>query len=229
MTSFIYNQYYTTYGCKPMNGDTANDIDRILSVIENPTRRRILQAIVREPHYPLQLSKELGISQQSVVKNLEVMERNGIVVSYRESSNIGPERIFYRPNSEFTIVIDMRNGMFDTRIMESKPNCDAENDEKIENTKEFKETREKISDIDKQLEDIGKLRSELIGERNKLIKDFLKKINDRTIDYEHRNLLYEMLNNPDMDLSSISEEMGVNESFINQMMDDLMHMLEETR
>jgi len=212
-----------------MNGDTANDIDRILSVIENPTRRRILQAIVREPHYPLQLSKELGISQQSVVKNLEVMERNGIVVSYRENSNIGPERIFYRPNSEFTIMIDMRNGMFDTRIVESKTNHDAENDEKIENMKEFKETREKISDIDKQLEDIGKLRSELIGERNKLIKDFLKNINDRTIDYEHRNLLYEMLNNPDMDLSSISEEMGVNESFINQMMDDLMHMLEDTR
>ncbi len=212
-----------------MNGDTANDIDRILSVIENPTRRRILQAIVREPHYPLQLSKELGISQQSVVKNLEIMERNGIVVSYRESSNIGPERIFYRPNSEFTIVIDMRNGMFDTRIVESKPSTDAKNKEKIENTKEFKETREKISDIDKQLEEIGKLRSELIGERNKLIKDFLENIDDRMIDYEHRNLLYEMLNNPDMDLSSISEEMGVNESFINQMMDDLMHMLEETR
>lgn len=211
-----------------MNGDTANDIDRILSVIENPTRRRILQAIVREPHYPLQLSKELGISQQSVVKNLDVMERNGIVVSYRESSNIGPDRIFYRPNSEFTIVIDMRNGMFDTRIVESKPSTDAKNKE-IENTKEFKETREKISEIDKQLEEIGKLRSELIGERNKLIKDFLENIDDRMIDYEHRNLLYEMLNNPDMDMSSISEEMGVNESFINQMMDDLMHMLENTR
>ena len=42
-----------------------NDMDTILAIVENPTRRRILQAVVREPHYPLQLSKELGISQQA--------------------------------------------------------------------------------------------------------------------------------------------------------------------
>ena len=41
------------------------DMDSILAVVENPTRRKILQAVVREPHYPLQLSKELGISQQA--------------------------------------------------------------------------------------------------------------------------------------------------------------------
>ena len=56
-----------------------DDIDMLLSMVENPTRRRILEAIVREPHYPLQLSKELGISQQAVMKNLSLMEQNGLV------------------------------------------------------------------------------------------------------------------------------------------------------
>ena len=72
------------------------DMDSILSIVENPTRRRILQAVVREPHYPLQLSKELGISQQAVVKNLALMEREGLVESYRESSNRGTNRILYK-------------------------------------------------------------------------------------------------------------------------------------
>lgn len=81
------------------------DMDSILSIVENPTRRKILQAVVREPHYPLQLSKELGISQQAVVKNLNLMEREGLVVSYRESSDRGPDRIFYKPSSEFTITM----------------------------------------------------------------------------------------------------------------------------
>jgi ArsR family transcriptional regulator len=207
-----------------------NNLDQVLSMVENPTRRRILQAIVREPHYPLQLSKELGISQQAVVKNLEIMERNGLVVSYKESSNIGPDRIFYRPSREFTIVIDMRDGMFKTRMVEpNQTDVGLKIEKVIENTKEFQETREKISEIDKQLEEINKLRSEMIGKRNDLIKTFLEGIDDRVIDYDHRTLLYELLNNPDMDTSSISEEMGVNATFVDRMMNDLLKILDETR
>ena len=98
-----------------------NDMDTILAIVENPTRRRILQAVVREPHYPLQLSKELGISQQAIVKNLNLMEKEGIVVSYRESSDRGPERIFYRPSSEFTITIEAPG--FQTRVLTCRTNA----------------------------------------------------------------------------------------------------------
>ena len=155
-----------------------DDLDRILSVVENPTRRRILQAIVREPHYPLQLSKELGISQQSVVKNLDVMERNGMVVHYRQSSNVGPDRILYRPSSEFTILIDLRNGMFETHMVspETKNEDKEKEDTKIEETKEFQETRNRISDIDRQLKELNEVRSQMIGERNRLIRSFLDSI-----------------------------------------------------
>ncbi|MFA6951583.1 MAG: helix-turn-helix domain-containing protein [Candidatus Methanomethylophilaceae archaeon] len=205
-----------------------DDLDRILSVVVNPTRRRILQAIVREPHYPLQLSKELGISQQSVVKNLDVMERNGMVVHYRQSSNVGPDRILYRPSSEFTILIDLRNGMFETHMVspETKNEDKEKEDTKIEETKEFQETRNRISDIDRQLKELNEVRSQMIGERNRLIRSFLDSIDDKVIDYDHRNLLYEMLNNPDMDKATISKEMGVNESSVDQMIDDLLSMLQ---
>src|SRR5574344_2682985 len=94
------------------------DLDVLLSMIENPTRRKILESLVKMPRYPLQLSKELGISQQAVMKNLSVLEKNGMVVSYRESSSIGPERTVYEPNSEFTLIVDMRNGMFSARKVE---------------------------------------------------------------------------------------------------------------
>lgn len=205
-----------------------DDLDRILSVVVNPTRRRILQAIVREPHYPLQLSKELGISQQSVVKNLDVMERNGMVVHYIQSSNVGPDRILYRPSSEFTILIDLRNGMFETHMVspETKNEDKEKEDTKIEETKEFQETRNRISDIDRQLKELNEVRSQMIGERNRLIRSFLDSIDDKVIDYDHRNLLYEMLNNPDMDKATISKEMGVNESSVDQMIDDLLSMLQ---
>lgn len=206
-----------------------NDIDYILSMIENPTRRRILQAIVREPHYPLQLSKELGISQQAIVKNLEVMEKRGMVVSYRESSNIGPKRTFYRPNSEFTITIDMRNGMFETNMIGLRNyNKEIVNEKNMDNTEDFQETREKISDIDKKLHELSTLRSEIVDERNRLIRGFLDSVED-DIDYDHRNLLYELLNNPDMNASGISEEMGIDKSSTEKMVHELLLMFDGTR
>ena len=48
--------------------------DESLSILENPTRRSILRHLVKEPHYPLQLSELLDVSQQAVVKHLKVLE-----------------------------------------------------------------------------------------------------------------------------------------------------------
>ena len=127
------------------------DLDILLSMVENPTRRKILESLVKEPHYPLQLSKELGISQQAVMKNLNMLEKNGMVVSYQVSSSMGPMRTVYEPNSEFTLVIDMRNGMFSARMIEpSKEEEEVDFDDvKMES---LKKTRQTISEIDTKIE-----------------------------------------------------------------------------
>ena len=132
------------------------DLDILLSMVENPTRRKILESLVREPHYPLQLSKELGISQQAVMKNLNMLEKNGMVMSYQVSSSIGPMRTVYEPSSEFTLVIDMRNGMFSARMIEPS----EEDEEGFENVKmeSLKKTRQSISEIDEKIEELNKER-----------------------------------------------------------------------
>lgn len=200
------------------------DLDSILSMVENPTRRRILSAIVREPHYPLQLSKELGISQQAVVKNLEVMERNGLVVSYRESSNMGPERVFYRPNSEFSITIDMRDGMFATRFV--KPDVAPEVQEKEKDAEEIEDLRKMISEIDAALEECERTRCELVRRRNELIKGFCNCASTMDMDYVHRNLLYEILNRPDMGIKEMSKGLGVNEDLLNEMISEILELFD---
>lgn len=199
-------------------GDNMYDLDRILSVVENPTRRKILQAIVREPHYPLQLSKELGVSQQAIVKNLDIMEREGLVVSSRESSNRGPERLLYRPKSEFTIVIDMREGMFEAHMIPS----DEENNKKepFEN-KELEGVRESISDIDEHIREFDRLRSEMICRRNEIIRSFTDNVNRDEMDYTLRNLLYELLNKPNMAAEEISRDLGVNEDSVTRMIEEI--------
>src|SRR5512137_2882064 len=94
------------------------DLDMLLSVIENPTRRRILEALVREPHYPLQLSRELGMSQQAIMKHLKVLEEYSLVRSFPEESDQGgPSRNVYVPTTKFTIIVDFGPGLFDTTFV----------------------------------------------------------------------------------------------------------------
>lgn len=202
------------------------DMDSILSIVENPTRRKILQAVVREPHYPLQLSKELGISQQAVVKNLNLMEKEGLVISYRESSDKGPERIFYRPSTEFTITIDMRNNMFDVRLIpaskriEEPPKEDV--DRRTADERILEEVRAEISRIDRQIAEFDRRRSELVRERNDLINAYLGQLELFNLDYEHRELLYDMLNRPNWNAEEISRSMGFNESIVSRMIDEVL-------
>jgi predicted transcriptional regulator len=194
-----------------------NDIDTLLSVIENPTRRKILMALVREPHYPLQLSRELGISQQAVMKNLDIMEKSGLVESWRESSDKGPEKIVYRPTFEFTLTIDLRNGMF--RATLSRPDDFDTEQENIE--AELEEMRESLFAIDKQIDEFDRMREEMIRRRNVMIRSFMSGPIAGELDYIERAFLYEMLNSPGHDIEEVSGHMGVREDRMTEIMNEI--------
>ena len=201
------------------------DLDILLSMVENPTRRKILESLVKEPHYPLQLSKELGISQQAVMKNLNMLEKNGMVVSYQVSSSMGPMRTVYEPNSEFTLVIDMRNGMFSARMIEpSKEEEEGFDDVKMES---LKKTRQDISEIDKKIEELNKERSKLIREREKVIGTAMTTINDAGCGYAHRNLMYEILNEPDRSMEQLSEDLNARPDVVKELINDIENALNQ--
>ncbi|MFA6710432.1 MAG: helix-turn-helix domain-containing protein [Candidatus Methanomethylophilaceae archaeon] len=201
-----------------------NDIDVMLSMIENPNRRKILAALVKEPQYPLQLSKELGISQQAVMKNLNALEKNGMVISYQENSLLGPMRTVYEPNSEFTIVIDMRNTMFSTRMIELETETEQENDEFPHEKMDLEETRKRISDIDKKIRELDKERLRNIREKEMLIATKLSELDDKEYGRDHRNILYDIMNEPDKSLSELSEDLHVSEDTINRIINGVEYI-----
>jgi len=141
-----------------------NDIDELLSIIENPTRRRILEYLTREPSYPLQLSKELGISQQAIMKNLALMEQTGLLMSYSEESSMGPKRTVYVPNQQFTLMIDLHDNMFSARLI-SKGGIE-ENTEKMV---DIETAYERLKDLDYRIDELDRERAELLNERNSVM------------------------------------------------------------
>jgi predicted transcriptional regulator len=93
-----------------------SELDVVLGTVENPIRRRIIARLSQEPNYQLQLSKELGLSQQLVAKHLVTMEGAGLVSAVFEDSPRGPQRKEYLLKKSFSVTIDLASNLFRARM-----------------------------------------------------------------------------------------------------------------
>ena len=87
------------------------EVDELFYLLENPTRRRILQLLSVERLYPLkmhkQLSREMDVTQQAIVKHLKILEEHGFVKSQDEPSDRGPRRREFTASREVSLHIDV--------------------------------------------------------------------------------------------------------------------------
>ena len=89
------------------------NLDEALAILQNKARRAILERLVREPHYPLQLAEQIGISQQAVMKHLKLLEGAEFVVKMRVASNKGgPPKNIYSVQQAISIRIDLGPDLF---------------------------------------------------------------------------------------------------------------------
>jgi acyl-CoA synthetase (AMP-forming)/AMP-acid ligase II len=86
----------------------------------------------------------------------------------------------------------------------------------------LEEVRARISQIDRQIAEFDRRRSEIVRERNDLINEFLQMADITNMDYEHRELLYDMLNRPNWSAEDISKKLGFNETLVSRMIDDIL-------
>ena len=89
------------------------DIDQALYLLQNKTRRQILERLAREPHYPMQLSELIGVSQPAVVKHLKELEKGGMVSKNKvPSEKGGPPRTIYAVERAMSIHVDIGPDLF---------------------------------------------------------------------------------------------------------------------
>jgi ArsR family transcriptional regulator len=198
-----------------------DELDILLSVIENPTRRRILEALVREPHYPLQLSKELGLSQQGIMKHLKVLEEYHMVRSYDEESDQGgPNRKIYVPITGFNIVVDLGPGLFSaqivTRDLEGR-SCSSERlseQDQMMFLERVEEVRERIGEIDGELQELGRRRAELIRAKELALNEACGIVESTIADYQTRRIVFEFIQRPELTPNQIAKELGLRDDAV---------------
>lgn len=204
------------------------EVNKILSLLQNPTRRRILEILTKEEHYPLQISRALNTSQQSVSKHLKTMESQGIVVSrVSKSERGGPPTKSYTLNSEFSVRIDLGPSLFETEIeeLDDEPVEGYEElEERVENKdkEEFLERqRQIVQEIDEEINKLERKRSHLMKLKEKTLEQAYKYIYDNFQDYRQRNLLYYIINSGIVDPKKIASDLGAREDEVRSLIETM--------
>jgi predicted transcriptional regulator len=198
------------------------DIDDLLFVLENPLRRRILEHLVREAHYPLQLSRELRVSQQAIIKHLKVLEEFGMVDSEEEESDLGgPPRRVYLSSRHFSIHIDLgpaslESGMVpldrvsilpEYRAMEARV---REARRLVEREAKLRRWGGVLREINDEVENMDSRRQSLLHVKNQILLAVREELHDAS-DYDERRITHLMMASGLRTAGEVAELLGMRE------------------
>jgi ArsR family transcriptional regulator len=190
-----------------------------------------LEALVREPHYSLQLSKELGMSQQAIMKHMKVLEESDLVRSYPEESDQGgPTRKLYVPTTKFTIIVDFGPGLFNTAIirlaldqmsgslLQIQAQTDGTGQEEGEDLADvgdkILELRGTVAQVDRELEGLQQKRALLIETKERTLEEAGRLVEEQIEDYQSRRIIYEFIQKPELEMEELASDLGIRDDIV---------------
>lgn len=138
--------------------------DILLQAFENKTRREILKRLIEKDQYAFQLSKDLKLSQQAIMKNLEILEKLNIIeCKGLEKSELGAPRKKYKIGDNVFLTIVLTQNMFEI-------NTEKLDDSLSEIFTESVNFKDEVDEINKEIEQLNKRLAELISRKNSILK-----------------------------------------------------------
>ncbi|MBS3781122.1 MAG: ArsR family transcriptional regulator [Candidatus Thermoplasmatota archaeon] len=205
------------------------EFDEMIQLLQNETRRRILDLLSKEENYPLAISRNLDTSQQSVSKHLDRLEDKGLVISKKcKSEKGGPPTKKYSLNREFSLRIDLGPQLFDTGIEDLR-------DEEIDDYEEIEEKvrggiveggyleghRKIILNIERKIRKLERERKYLLKLKEKALSEAYNYIHENFDNYEERKILYYVLDSGVTDPREIAKYFNVREDEIKRILEDM--------
>jgi len=217
------------------------DFDEAVTILENRARRSILQHLVKEPHYPLQLSELLEISQQAVMKHIKVLEKAGFIeADIVPSEKGGPPKKMYKVNQSFSLRLDLGPELFKAehriipsggpmRLSNKLPNELNSVIDSLGTRRELSmsEAMNLLTDIDSALEKIDQQRDAIIALYQQIMIKTSKEVSEHSESYEERIMAREMMTQPrrPLDLDIFSQNLRIQESQAEDIMENIRDRL----
>lgn len=175
-------------------------LEDILNMLGNETRREILQLLSERPCYVSQLSQELKVGQKAVIEHLERMSRAGILESRVMKIEKGRPRKYYGISQEVILEVKIGQSFFD--IADISPALDQEILESLPKLKQITEKLERISQLEgaERIRELERVHDELLDElgnldtAKKVVEYLLAQVRDdirnETLEKEIKELLF---------------------------------------
>jgi len=197
--------------------------------------------LVKEPHYPLQISELINVSQQAVVKHLKVLEKADFVNSEMVASEKGgPPKKMYKVDQSFSIRLDLGPDLFRTehrRIpaggamkLSNKLPKELEGVVKRMGTRrklDLGEAIDVLGELDLALEKIDNQRDAIIAMHQQVKKKVSSSVSEHSNSYEERRLAHAIMNQPrrPLDLDLFSHGLRIQSMDAEEMMENLRERL----
>ena len=205
------------------------EIGELLDLLGNDTRRRILESLANEPKYFIQLSKEIGVSQQAVLKHLFLLEKFGLIESFKAKSNLAaPDRKYFQLNRSVYLSIGITGNSMEIKMenikgpnkVKPKNRMTTEIKGKyIQRDKEItdilKNTKHNLELIEQRMKEIENEKIGLLKDKQKILQIAHQVIRESLVEDLARKILYSNLNSRDAtDIEELSEILNTREKEI---------------
>jgi predicted transcriptional regulator len=219
-----------------MRNVAGKDFEKVVDVIGNPIRRRIIQKLSEGPDYTLRLSNELNIHQQLASKHLKVIRNAELVDVVRQPSDRGADKNMFSLNKFYSLQIDFSPNLYNQRLISfNNPHLwvsadnymDKLEDQVMELTDEesgvdtINPLAHIVQSVDDELESLEKRRARLLYIRNLAMNASVKALEE--LGRKKRQIIHYVLNQGSASVVSISRHMQLREQTIRDLVDDLEH------
>ena len=222
-----------------------DELERSLMLLQNKTRRSILERLVREPHYPMQLADLIGVSQQAIVKHLKELERGNLVEKMKvPSEKGGPPRTIFRVCEAFSLRVDLGPDLFKIerrklpsggplRLSSRLPGGAQTIAEMVSGRKKISVTEGVVhlEQLNEQLEQLDRQRDALIALHQQIRGRVSAAVDTDFEDYSQRTMVHALIETPRVkpDLGLMAKELNLSESDISAVMSRVRELVEQQR
>ena len=186
-----------------------DDLDYIMSALLNSTRREILKMLTVDDSYALEMSRWLGVSQQAINKQLEMLEKAKLISSAGfVPSSEGASRKIYRPSGFSTITIDYSRNFFEIKRMGL--NYSEREDETFD-----RDNRDLLDDlvrINRDIDDLMAKRTELLNKKDEILESLHERVSQGAASPIERNILLRYLES--MSTEETAAKLGIPIDFV---------------
>ena len=186
-----------------------NEVSRLLDILGNRNRRRIIELLRQKPCFVTEISERLVLSPKAVIEHLQMMEREELLISCLDERR----RKYYHLSHDINVIVNLQKQ--DGVTLPS-----VEEDQRARFTRNLAALRRMVRAREELLENLEQLEREIESRFSEIMRTReVVAVDDRDLD-----AILLPLSHVDLTIAELEEVSSLSTDELKQRLGSLMHM-----